>query len=114
LLRRSTLDSRSYWSLHSHFQSRKAHGTSETPVMKNLRWNCDWETADRICNFNRHYAEYSGYYEKTKFVEEAKSLPDGATMQFFDSNTGKLLFTAPIGRTMDEFLHESRAHGWPS
>jgi hypothetical protein len=82
--------------------------------MKNLRWNCEWETADRICNFNRHYAEHSGYYEKTQFVEEAKSLPDGTSMQFYDSNTGHLLFTAPVGRTMDEFLHESRAHGWPS
>lgn len=36
--------------------SQKAHGTSEKPVMKNLRWNCDYDTADRICNFNRHYA----------------------------------------------------------
>jgi len=29
----------------------KAHGTSETPVQKNLRWKCDYETADRICNY---------------------------------------------------------------
>ena len=34
----------------------KAHGTSEKPVQQNLRWNCDVKTADRICNFNRHYA----------------------------------------------------------
>ena len=34
----------------------KKHGTSETPVQKDLRWGCDFETADRICNFNRHYA----------------------------------------------------------
>ena len=34
----------------------KAHGTSEKPVQENLRWGCDWKTADRICNFNRHYA----------------------------------------------------------
>ena len=40
--------------------SPKAHGTSEAPVMKDLRWNCDYETSDRICNFNRHYAEYAG------------------------------------------------------
>jgi len=31
--------------------SPKAHGTSETPVQKNLRWGCDHETADRICNY---------------------------------------------------------------
>ena len=40
--------------------SQKAHGTSEKPVMTDLRWSCDGEVADRICNFNRHYAEYAG------------------------------------------------------
>jgi hypothetical protein len=38
----------------------KKHGTSDKPVQSNLRWNCDFQTADRICNFNRHYAEYAG------------------------------------------------------
>ena len=28
--------------------SQKAHGTSERPVQKKLRWNCDYQTADRI------------------------------------------------------------------
>jgi hypothetical protein len=37
--------------------SEKAHGTSERPVQKDLRWKCDYQTADRICNYNRHYAE---------------------------------------------------------
>lgn len=37
----------------------KAHGTCEKPVMSKLRWNCDRGTADRICCFNRHYAEHS-------------------------------------------------------
>ena len=32
--------------------SRKKHGTSDTPAQKNLRWGCDWDTAERICNFN--------------------------------------------------------------
>ena len=36
--------------------SAKKHGTSNVPVQENLRWGCDKETADRICNFNRHYA----------------------------------------------------------
>jgi hypothetical protein len=36
---------------------QKAHGTCENPVQKNLRWNCDWDTADRICCFNRHYGK---------------------------------------------------------
>ena len=48
----------------------KAHGTTETPVQQNLRWNCEWKTADKICSFNRHYAEYAGYWESTNFLEE--------------------------------------------
>ena len=36
--------------------SKKSHGTSETAVQQNLKWNADRDTADRICNFNRHYA----------------------------------------------------------
>lgn len=28
--------------------------------------------------------------------------------------TGAHLFTAPVGRTMEEFLKESQSHGWPS
>jgi hypothetical protein len=33
---------------------------SATPVQSNLRWQCDAKAGDRICNFNRHYAEYRG------------------------------------------------------
>jgi len=91
--------------------SQKAHGTSEKPVQKSLRWECDNETADRICNFNRHYAEFAGYWQTTKFLEEvSKTEPT----EYYDSVTGKLLFTAPIGRSMEDFLKESMSHGWPS
>merc|ERR1712113_687287 len=56
----------------------KAHGTSEKPVMENLRYGCDFETADRICNFNRHYAEHSGYAftNKISWVEELRKNPN--------------------------------------
>ena len=37
--------------------SPKAHGTTEKPVQENLRWSCDRKVADKICSFNRHYAE---------------------------------------------------------
>jgi len=92
----------------------KAHGTSHTPVQDNLRWGCNQDTADRICNFNRHYAEHSGYFEKTSFIEESKKTGNDGKINFYDSNTGKLLFTAPQGRSLNDFLIESRAHGWPS
>ena len=69
--------------------SEKAHGTSEEPVQKNLRWNCDFETADRICNFNRHYAEYAGYWQTTDFLKYIKENPD-KPIDFYDSVTGNL------------------------
>merc|ERR1719229_1350443 len=49
---------------------------------------------------------------KTNFVQDAQKT-DGE-IAFYDSNTGKPLFNAPRGRTMEAFLKESRAHGWPS
>ena len=95
--------------------SKKEHGTSHVPVQTNLRWNCDRSTADRICNFNRHYAEHSGYWKSTSFLdEETENGQNGKEINFYDSNTGKLLFTAPRGRSFEAFVKESIAHGWPS
>lgn len=45
-------------------------------------------------------------------MDEARSTDGEIT--FYDSNTGKPLFVAPRGRSMEDFLVESRAHGWPS
>jgi hypothetical protein len=94
--------------------SPKVHGTSDKPVQSNLRWGCDFETADRICNFNRHYAEYAGYWTSTTFLTSIKDGSEQLPIQFYDSVTGELLFTAPVGRSLDEFLKESQSHGWPS
>mmetsp|Transcript_11137 Transcript_11137/g.15682 ORF Transcript_11137/g.15682 Transcript_11137/m.15682 type:complete len:169 (-) Transcript_11137:45-551(-) len=96
--------------------SPKKNGTSQTPVQQNLRWGCDRETAENICNHNRHYAEHSGYFQNKKsYVNELKK---GKAMKYYDSNTGKLLFvvdpTKEGGRSYDDFLKESKAHGWPS
>ncbi|KAL7579934.1 hypothetical protein ACA910_004933 [Epithemia clementina (nom. ined.)] len=96
----------------------KAHGTSDKPVQKELRWNCDYNTADRICNFNRHYAEYAGYWQTTDFLKYVKEVyneeSQSEPIEFYDSVTGNLLFKAPVGRSMSEFLQESASHGWPS
>jgi hypothetical protein len=92
--------------------SQKEHGTSRTPVQDNLRWGCDGAIADTICNYNRRYAEHGGYWESTSFLSEVGVGTDPVT--FYDSNTGKPLFKAPIGRSWEEFLKESSAHGWPS
>jgi len=90
---------------------QKAHGTSMAPVQKELRWSVNGDTADRICNFNRHYAEYAGYWKSTSYLKEVSR--SGPTV-YYDSVTGKPLFVAPIGRSMEDFLAESNVHGWPS
>ena len=91
--------------------SQKGHGTTATPVQQNLRWNVDRENADRICSFNRRYAEYAGYWKTTDFLKEVSRTEPTV---YYDSVTGLPLFVAPIGRTMDDFLAESQVHGWPS
>ena len=35
-------------------------------------------------------------------------------MTYYDSVTGKALFKAPVGRSLEDFIRESQAHGWPS
>jgi len=95
----------------------KAHGTSEYPVQENLRWDADWETADRICNFNRHYAEFSGYWESTSFLSDVEQNieEETGTVTFYDSGwKGRPLFTAPRDRSWADFIEESKKHGWPS
>ena len=94
---------------------KKAHGTSARPVMDDLRFGCDFKTADRICSFNRHYAEYAGYAWRpsiTWVAELTKNVNQEIT--HYDSVTGKPLFIAPRGRTTKDLLVESEAHGWPS
>ena len=89
--------------------SQKEHGTCTQPLMKNLRWGVDWATADKICCFNRHFAEYSGYFTTTHFMNEQHS-NDGGPITFYDPIGGKPLFIAPQGRTWKEsafLVHKS-------
>jgi len=95
----------------------KAHGTSEYPVQQDLRWGCDFEIADRISNFNRHFAEYAGYWESTSFLSDVQQNIDDEAGQvtFYDSGwKGSPLFIAPHNRTWEDFINESIKHGWPS
>merc|ERR1712086_128370 len=89
----------------------KAHGTSPHPVQSNLIWGCDQKTADKICSFNRHYAEHSGYWKTTQYL---KDVDRSKEVTYYDSVTGKALFVAPKGRSFEEFKVESERHGWPS
>ena len=91
----------------------KAHGTTEAPPQAKLRYGCDHATADKICCFNRHYAEHSGYWVETSFLTEETGKD---VINFYDPVTGKPLFIFDSNgpRSFDEFKSESLNHGWPS
>jgi hypothetical protein len=90
----------------------KAHGTCPTAPPQALRWSCDFATADEICCFNRHYAEYGGYWQTTPFLGDpfggapsdvAVPTHDNPVV-FYDTITSKPLYVAPQNRTWDEFV----------
>jgi len=95
--------------------ANKEHGSTSAAVQEKLRYGVSRKTADRICSYNRHFAENGGYFEETSLrsVMLSEAARDGP-VTFYDSVTGKPLFKAPIGRTPEEFLKESSIHGWPS
>jgi len=92
--------------------SQKGHGTSAVPVQDELRYGVSRKLADKICNFNRHFAEMGGYFESTIFEDVMRQSTGPVT--FYDSNTGRALFVAPVGRSVEDFIAESEVHGWPS
>ena len=98
--------------------SAKKHGTSDNPVQQNLRYGVDRDLADRICNYNRHWAENFGYWQSTTLFSSLRSMGDGSSaalpISFYDSVTGVELFRAPVGRSLKEWVDESISHGWPS
>ena len=91
---------------------QKGHGTSESPVQPDLLYGVDNKLADKIVNFNRHFAEMGGQFRSTQW--ECKVMQAEGPLTYYDSVTGKPLFVAPINRSKEEFLQESRVHGWPS
>ena len=51
------------------------------------------------------------YFLETDWMKQvAKDEPT----TYYDPADGKPLFIAPVGRSFEEFLAESKAHGWPS
>ena len=93
--------------------SQKGHGTSISPVQEKLKYACDVKLADRICNFNRNWAEHAGYWtSETTFLKELNVKND---LTFYDSVTGVPLFKiSPTIRPLEEWVEESKVHGWPS
>ena len=96
--------------------SQKEHGTTASPVQPELRYGVSNKLADKISSYNRVFAEMGGYFEGTTFEKEVREqvASTGNPVTFYDSVSGKPLFVAPKGRSVDEFIEESKVHGWPS
>ncbi len=52
--------------------------------------------------------KFAGYWSTTKYLEEVDR--ENPT-KYFDAVTGNHLFTAPMGRSMEDYLVESGSHG---
>jgi peptide methionine sulfoxide reductase MsrB len=92
--------------------TNKGHGTTSQKVQDSLLYGVDNKLADRICSYNRHFAENAGYFESTNWAQTVLTATEPVT--FYDSVTGKSLFQAPVGRTATDLVRESQVHGWPS
>ena len=91
----------------------RPYGSCAAPP-QHLRWGVSEELALRIACRNRKGAEPSGFFEGTDFVAEATATPS-SSITFYDStNPSRALFVAPRNRSMEDFLAESKRHGWPS
>ena len=84
--------------------SKKSHGTTEASLdASSLRWGVDSKLADKICSFNRHFAEPGGSFEKNEaFLAQVEALKPGETITFYDTVSQKPLFVAPVNRTPKE------------
>jgi len=96
--------------------SPKEHGTTASPVQPDLRYGVSNKLADKISSYNRVFAENGGYFQGTSFENDVRNLVEsnGGPVTFYDSVSGKPLFVAPKGRSVDDFIEESKIHGWPS
>ena len=96
--------------------SQKEHGTTSSPVQADLRYGVSNKLADKISSYNRVFAEMGGYFEGTSFEKDVRSIVSstGGPVTFYDSVSGQPLFVAPKSRSVDEFIAESKVHGWPS
>ena len=74
-----------------------------------LRWGADRDVADRICTRNRRYAEHSGYWRQTNFLDERR----GKQTVFRDAVTGLPIFVAPKVRDAGpiDFASSRLSHG---
>jgi hypothetical protein len=64
----------------------KAHGTTMQRVQSSLRFGItDDKLADRICSYNRHFAEYAGYFlDQSNLKDMILSIERRQPIVFYD------------------------------
>jgi hypothetical protein len=63
-----------------------------------------------VCCANNNLAEPSGWWEKNSNLKaQAAATPEGVKLQFYDSSCGKLVYEAPVGRSIDSFIQEVKS-----
>ena len=68
---------------------QKEHGTCVKSPPNLLRFDVDWKMADKICCYNRHFAEYFGSWSNylTRSVFKSEMNSTNGEMIFFDTIT---------------------------
>eukprot|EP01062_Namystynia_karyoxenos_P015516 TRINITY_DN15621_c0_g1_i1.p2 TRINITY_DN15621_c0_g1~~TRINITY_DN15621_c0_g1_i1.p2 ORF type:complete len:309 (+),score=88.72 TRINITY_DN15621_c0_g1_i1:87-929(+) len=92
-----------------------AAGCASLP--QELRWGAGvLHSWDWVCCANAVWAEPAGSQNSVAAYSALldSGPPDGEPVTYYDAACGLPLFTAPRGRTWQQFAAESRRHGWPS
>jgi peptide methionine sulfoxide reductase MsrB len=109
----------------------KEFNTCNGPLQSNLRYNIsslgnEYITAPVAVNKDETLAEaiacdsrVNNYAEprflfQSPYVNLYKRMNQNGTTNFYDAQCGALLFTAPVGRTFQDFQDDTNEHGWPS
>jgi hypothetical protein len=75
-----------------------------------------WSSDDDVCMLYHFFgcAHILGFaIANNVFIEELQRMKKlRTTIQFFDSNTGNLLFQAPVGRSYEELEMNCKINGW--
>jgi hypothetical protein len=94
---------------------RKEHGSCSQGAQSQLRYNVNPNQADKLCCYTRSFAEAKGFFwKKATFLEDMEHRVNETPIEFFDSVFGRRCFVAPVNRTFEDFVTESKHHGWPS
>lgn len=88
-------------------------GAGSSCLQSSLRYGADQLTSysSICCTQPQAFAEPSGSASAVGLYDE---LSESGTTTFYDAQCGVPLYTAPVGRSFEDFKSESIAHGWPS